>query len=73
MSDAEPLSPCIAVCVLDPKSGYCRGCFRAMAEIAGWVGFDRAEKRRVLALLPARGIALSSPLTTSATNHDPRS
>jgi uncharacterized protein len=54
MSEAPPLSPCIAVCVLDPKSGYCRGCFRTIDEIAGWVTLAGDEKRRILALLPLR-------------------
>lgn len=54
MSEAPPLSPCIAVCVLDPVTGYCRGCFRTIDEIAGWVSFTDDEKRRVLAALAAR-------------------
>lgn len=54
MSAAAPLSPCIALCVLDPASGYCRGCFRTIAEIAGWVGFSDEEKTRILAALPSR-------------------
>lgn len=54
MSAAEPLSPCIAVCVLDPATGYCRGCFRTMAEISRWVLLAPDEKRRVLAALARR-------------------
>ncbi len=54
MSGAEPLSPCIAVCVLDPATGYCRGCFRTMAEISRWVLLTPDEKRRVLAELARR-------------------
>jgi uncharacterized protein len=54
MSEARPLSPCIAVCVLDPVTGYCRGCLRTIGEIAGWVDFADDEKRRVLASLAAR-------------------
>ena len=54
MSEAAPLSPCIAICVLDPASGYCRGCFRTIDEIAGWVGFSDEQKSRVLAALPDR-------------------
>jgi uncharacterized protein len=58
VSEAEPLSPCIAVCVLDPATGYCRGCFRTIDEIARWVLLAREEKRRVLAALPARRQAM---------------
>lgn len=54
MSEAEPLSPCIAVCVLDPASGYCRGCFRTVDEISRWLLLAREEKRRILAALPGR-------------------
>ncbi|HKW54579.1 MAG TPA: DUF1289 domain-containing protein [Stellaceae bacterium] len=51
---AEPGSPCTAVCVLDSDSGYCRGCFRTLAEIAAWSSLARADKQRILGELPAR-------------------
>jgi predicted Fe-S protein YdhL (DUF1289 family) len=54
VSEAEPLSPCIAVCVLDPARGYCRGCWRTIDEISQWLLLSREEKRRILAALPAR-------------------
>ena len=54
MSEADPASPCTAVCVLDSDSGYCRGCFRTIAEIAAWGSLGGAEKRRILGELPAR-------------------
>jgi uncharacterized protein len=54
VSESPPPSPCIAVCVLDPASGYCRGCFRTIAEIAAWGGLGRAERQRILDALPAR-------------------
>ncbi len=54
MSEAEPLSPCVAVCVLEPASGYCRGCFRTIDEISRWLLLAREEKRHILAALPAR-------------------
>ena len=49
-----PVSPCIAVCIMDPASGFCRGCHRSIAEIAGWLDFTPAEKRRVVATAAAR-------------------
>lgn len=54
--DREPdaPSPCISVCVLDPASGFCRGCFRTIQEIAGWTMMTRAERLAVLARLPGR-------------------
>ena len=54
MTEAEPPSPCIAVCVLDPVTGYCRGCFRTIAEISSWVLLRADDKRRVLAALDQR-------------------
>jgi hypothetical protein len=54
VSGAEPGSPCTTVCVLDSDSGYCRGCFRTLAEIAAWSSLERAEKQRILGELPAR-------------------
>ena len=47
-------SPCINVCTLHPITGWCVGCYRALEEIAGWRDFSAAEKRAVLARLPAR-------------------
>jgi len=55
-----PLSPCIGVCILDPGTGFCRGCARTIAEIAGWLDFTAAEKRRILEALPARRASLLS-------------
>jgi uncharacterized protein len=52
--EAEVASPCINVCRMDPASGYCEGCRRSLEEIACWSAYDPAEKRAVLALLPAR-------------------
>ncbi len=33
--EPNPVSPCVGICLLDPATGYCRGCLRSMAEIAG--------------------------------------
>ena len=61
MSAGEPLSPCIAVCVLDPASGFCRGCFRTIAEISRWVLLTPDEKRRVLEEVTRRRREKASP------------
>ena len=52
--DAEVASPCINVCRMDAASGYCEGCRRTLDEIACWSVYSNAEKRAVLAQLPAR-------------------
>ncbi|MDA4844354.1 DUF1289 domain-containing protein [Hoeflea poritis] len=52
MSDVE--SPCILVCSIDMKTGYCFGCGRTGDEIAGWLDFTPGKRREVMDLLPAR-------------------
>jgi predicted Fe-S protein YdhL (DUF1289 family) len=47
-------SPCVGICLLDPATGYCRGCLRNVAEIAGWYEANTAEKRAILARLDQR-------------------
>jgi predicted Fe-S protein YdhL (DUF1289 family) len=54
-ADALPVaSPCTSVCIVDPVSGLCGGCFRTLEEIAGWIDFSASEKRAVIAALDAR-------------------
>ena len=47
-------SPCINICRMHAATGWCEGCARTIAEIAAWSKLDDADKRSVLALLPAR-------------------
>lgn len=47
-------SPCIKVCVMNPQTGYCRGCRRTLGEIARWSEMSDAEREAVLAELPTR-------------------
>lgn len=53
-----PPSPCIKVCVLDARSGWCVGCGRSSEEIANWPKMNAPEKRDLLIRLPARVEAL---------------
>ena len=41
-------TPCIKVCVIDPVSGYCIGCGRTGGEVAGWIGYEADERRRIM-------------------------
>lgn len=50
-------SPCNKVCVMDPQSGYCRGCQRTLDEIARWSQMSEAEQRAVLEAIAARRTA----------------
>lgn len=47
-------SPCILVCTIDTASGWCLGCGRTGAEIAGWTAATPEARRAVMAELPAR-------------------
>ena len=40
-------SPCIAVCLMDARGEYCRGCRRTLQEIAAWSSMTDAGKRAV--------------------------
>jgi predicted Fe-S protein YdhL (DUF1289 family) len=51
-------TPCLKICVLEPGSRLCRGCGRTLDEIAGWGAMSEGERRRVMALLPDRIVAL---------------
>ncbi|MCZ4288829.1 DUF1289 domain-containing protein [Hoeflea alexandrii] len=47
-------SPCILVCSIDMKTGFCFGCGRTRDEIAGWMGYTPETRRRLMAELPER-------------------
>ena len=47
-------SPCILVCSIDMKTGYCFGCGRTRDEIGGWMTYSDLQRREIMALLPAR-------------------
>ena len=42
-------SPCILVCSIDMKTGYCFGCGRTRDEIAGWIDMTPETRRAVMA------------------------
>jgi uncharacterized protein len=46
-------TPCVNICLLDPATGACLGCRRTLAEIASWASMSDAERRAVMAVLPA--------------------
>jgi uncharacterized protein len=47
-------TPCIAVCIIDPRTSLCLGCGRTLPEIARWHRMDGAERQAVMAQLAAR-------------------
>lgn len=52
---AKPVAtPCVQVCAVDGASGLCLGCFRTLAEIAGWARLTPERRAELMAELPAR-------------------
>jgi len=47
MPPAAPHSPCINVCSIGPN-GCCRGCYRTLEEISGWIQLDPAAQWAVI-------------------------
>ena len=47
-------SPCILVCSIDMKTGYCFGCGRTRDEISAWLTMTPETRRTVMSELPAR-------------------
>ena len=59
-------TPCIAVCMIDPKTRLCFGCGRTLPEIARWHRIESAERLAIMAQLPARmADAGLAPLTAT--------
>jgi predicted Fe-S protein YdhL (DUF1289 family) len=58
MSDDEPRSPCISVCVLDDDD-ICMGCYRSSSEITDWFMATNEQKREVLRQARERMQAIS--------------
>ena len=55
---APVASPCIDVCAIDPRTGWCAGCLRTLDEIAAWGSLDNAARRSVWKRLHERRAAL---------------
>lgn len=49
-------SPCVSVCRMDPRTGWCVGCLRTIEEIATWGSMGEARRAEVMAALPGRRI-----------------
>ncbi len=58
-------TPCIAVCMMDPKTKLCLGCGRTLPEIARWHRMETAERLAVMEGLATRmaeaGLAPMTP------------
>lgn len=47
-------TPCILICSIDDKTGYCFGCGRTRQEIGLWTSYTGEERRGIMAELAAR-------------------
>lgn len=47
-------TPCILVCSIDMKTGFCFGCGRTRDEIGAWTLYTVQERREIMDSLPAR-------------------
>ena len=54
MASPYPTTPCVAVCQINPKSGFCLGCYRTLKEIAQWGKFSEDERQALLPELEKR-------------------
>jgi predicted Fe-S protein YdhL (DUF1289 family) len=61
-------TPCIAVCMIDPKTGLCHGCGRTLPEIARWHRIDNEERLAIMAQLPARMADAGLPALAASKN-----
>jgi predicted Fe-S protein YdhL (DUF1289 family) len=52
-------TPCVQVCVVDGESGLCLGCYRTLAEVAGWARFSDTERAALMVELPTRRSRIS--------------
>lgn len=54
MSEKRKQTPCVAVCLIDPKTSLCLGCGRTLPEIARWGRMDSAERLSIMSTLAQR-------------------
>jgi predicted Fe-S protein YdhL (DUF1289 family) len=47
-------SPCILVCSMDSKTGFCFGCGRTRDEIGSWMNYTNHERAEIMDGLAAR-------------------
>lgn len=47
-------SPCIRVCTVDARTGWCLGCWRTLDEISHWTQYSAARRRELMDELAER-------------------
>ncbi len=56
MDERGPSSPCLNICTLDER-GVCRGCYRTLEEIAGWIRMTPADQWATVERADARRLS----------------
>jgi hypothetical protein len=56
MSPETVKSPCVNICKMDARTGWCEGCLRTLDEIAVWSVLSDDDKRAVVAELAQRRV-----------------
>ena len=51
-------SPCVKVCILQPETRICLGCYRTGEEIASWSRLSPEARSAIMAALPERAKTL---------------
>jgi predicted Fe-S protein YdhL (DUF1289 family) len=54
-------TPCILICSIDQRSGYCFGCGRTTDEIGGWMSMTAETRRAIMDTLAARLETMERP------------
>ncbi len=59
MSENEPIkeeieSPCLRLCAVDGRTGFCMGCYRTLKEITSWARLTPEARRDIMAELEER-------------------
>ena len=58
MADSKEVqSPCISVCTMNEKTGFCHGCYRSIDEIEKWWDLNNQQKQDILDKLGERELA----------------
>lgn len=50
-------SPCVGICVMDPETELCTGCFRRLSEIGEWGSVSNERRYEIVQDLKQRRIA----------------
>ncbi|MEO1746157.1 MAG: DUF1289 domain-containing protein [Pseudomonadota bacterium] len=53
-------SPCVLVCAIDDKTGFCFGCGRTRDEIGGWTLYTDDQRSKIMNSLDARMATLET-------------